>query len=181
VDKELKIAALSLIALLAIIAIMQPVISSYDNHGFSELAVLGSTQFMLPIRICNQSQVELGNYPGNVTITDQACLFGYIENHEGYPVYYEFVVKLGNESTSISNTTATNAPIVFTNYVVVQNNQSLLFRIGTYPYEWGYGLLSPSDQGMNQRLIFELWSYNMHDSAFVYTGIWNEIWLNVTI
>lgn len=181
-DKELKIAALSLIALLAIIAIMQPVISSYDNYGFSELAVLGPIPPSPPqLPTCNQSQVELGNYPRNVSIGEQSCLFGYIENHEGYSVYYEFVVKLGNESTLVSNTTAANAPIVFTNYVLVQNNQSSLFRIGTSPYEWGNGLLSPTDQGINQRLIFELWSYNMHDAAFVYTGIWNEVWLNVTI
>lgn len=157
-DKEVKIAALSLIALLAIIALMSPIISTYDTSGFSELAVLGPNQ-------------NLGGYPRQLVVGQPFLLYGYIENHEGNAEYYQFTVKLGNESTLVSNSTAADAPLIFTNSAVVLDNQSIDFPM----------LLSISHIGMNQRLIFELWTYNVHQSTFVYTGIWNEIWLNVTI
>ncbi len=178
-DKEVKIAALSLVALLAIIAIMQPIIFSNNNYAFSELAVLGPTPS--PIPTCNQNQTELGNYPRSIFVGQFACLFGFIGNHQGSTQYYEFVTKLGNESTRISNSTApANAPIIFTHYALLLNNQSSVFPIGSFPTYVG-GLLTINDAGNNSRLIFELWSYDLASSAYEYTGLWNEIWINVTL
>ncbi len=171
-DKELKIAALSFIALLVIIAIMQPVISSYDYSGFSELAVLGPNQNLgdYPRQLCSSSEQASGACFTCCVAAQPFILYGYIENHEGYTQLYQFEIKLGNKSTQISNTTAANAPIIFTNSTLVPNNQSTMFPI----------VLSLTSIGNNQRLIFELWIYNTRQTAFVYTGVWNEIWVNVT-
>jgi len=40
--------------------------------------------------------------------------------------------------------------------------------------------LSVNRSGTNTRIIFELWSYNVPNSGFEYTGLWNQILLNVT-
>jgi uncharacterized membrane protein len=160
VDREVKIAALSLVSLLAIVAIVYPTISAYDNSAFafSELAVLGPGQ-------------SLAGYPRQLVTGQTFLLYAYIENHEGNAEYYQVLVKLGNQSTSVSNSTAANAPVIFKNSAVLLNNQSLEFPI----------YLSISNIGLNQRLIFELWIYDMAKSGFSYTGIWNQIWINVTL
>lgn len=158
-DKEVKIAAISFAALLIIIALWQPIIfaNNNKNFGFSELSVLGQTQ-------------TLSGYPRQLVVGQPFLLYGHIENHERQAEYYQFTVKLGNESTLVSNATAANAIIIFRNSVVLLNNQT-----STFPM-----LLSLTNIGNNQRLIFELWTFNSQESAFQYTGIWNEIWVNVT-
>ena len=37
-----------------------------------------------------------------------------------------------------------------------------------------------STAGLNQRLIFELWMFNTTTASFAYTGLFNQLWLNVT-
>ena len=155
-DREVKIAALSLIALLAVIGLLQPVISA-KYPGFTDLAILGPNQ-------------SFSGYPKEVNVSQPILLYGYIENHEGAAEYYQFVVKLGNESTPVGNSTAANAPVVLTYSVVLLNNQSSLFPLS----------LSINKAGINQRFIFELWTYDLEQSAFEYTGVYNEIWMNVT-
>jgi uncharacterized membrane protein len=157
VDKEVKIAALSIVALLAVIALMQPIIA-VKYPGFSDLAILGPNQ-------------NLSGYPRTLNASERFTLYGYIENHQGSAQYYEFAVKLGNRSTSISNTTGASAPLILTRNVVLLNNQSITFPVS----------LSINNTGNNQRLIFELWSYDISQSQFTYTGVWNEIWVNVTL
>ena len=180
-DRQVKMAAIALVTLLAIIAVLQPLISQTDRQPFSELAVLGpASPSPAELPTCNQSQTELGNYPQNVSVGEPSCLFGYVENHDGSPEYYRILVKLGNIDTVVSNTTAAFAPIVFQYFALVQNNESSTFRIGYPPYVWGNGLLSYANIGEDQRLIFELWAYSPSSSTFYYTGTWNEIWVNVT-
>jgi hypothetical protein len=176
-DKELKVAALSLIALLAIVALVQPLISTVNNQPFSELAVLGPTSTVTAT--CNQNQTELGNYPRTVSPSFFVCLFGYVENHYGSAEYYEFLTKLGNESTQISNLTGANAPIIFTHNVLLLDNQSSIFPIGSAPNYTG-SLIPNGETGTNLRLIFELWMYDKGTATFRYSGIFNEIWINVT-
>jgi hypothetical protein len=40
--------------------------------------------------------------------------------------------------------------------------------------------LALTNQGTNVRLIFELWAYNATSSSYGYTGLWNQLLLNVT-
>jgi uncharacterized membrane protein len=159
-DKEMKIALLALISLLALVAVWQPVISA-NNYGFSELAILGPAKTfsgyqMLPNR--------------NITIGEPIFLFGFIANHEGKVEFYQFVVKLGNESTVIGNATSASAPIIYTNMIVLGDGQNY-----TFPME-----LRIHTIGQEERLIFELWMYSVSKRDFIYTGLWNELWLNVT-
>jgi len=155
-DKEVGTVALVLIAILAVFVAVQPLLSS-SNEPFSELGVLGPNQ-------------TIGGYPTNVTVGQQISLYGYVGNHEGAVTYYDMLVKLGNNSTQISNSTFADAPILASYFHVLGDNQSWTFPVD----------LSLNQSGTDQRLIFELWSYNETTSAFSYTGLWNQLWINVT-
>jgi uncharacterized membrane protein len=155
-EKETKIVSLVVVTSLAVFGVLMPFIRTNEN-GFSEIAVFGQNG-------------TLGDYPANLHVNSPFDLYGYIENHQGFTEYYEFLVKLGNKSTSISNTTYAKAPVLFQILHVIGNNQNYSFPI----------FLAIGEPGLDQRLIFELWMFNTNDKEFVYTGVWAAIWLNVT-
>jgi uncharacterized membrane protein len=155
-DKEAASIALVLVTVLAVFAAIQPVLPT-NSEPFSELGVLGPNQV-------------LGGYPTSVATGSPFHLYGYIGNHEGVSRYYEFLVKVGNQTTQVSNSTSAQAPVVFTYSRVLDNNQTTTFPL----------TLTLSNPGTNVRLIFELWSYNVTSSSYGYTGLWNQLLLNVT-
>jgi uncharacterized membrane protein len=155
-DRETASIALVLTTALAVLAAVYPVLPT-NGQPFSELGVLGPSQ-------------QIGGYPTNVTSGQQIHLYGYIGDHEGGAAYYQFVVKLGNASTSVSNSTAASAPVIFTRYQVLDDNQTTTFPV----------TLAVTSVGTNQRLIFELWSFNETTTQFSYTGLYNQLYLNVT-
>ena len=155
-DKQVGTVALVLITILSVFVAIQPILPS-NNLQYSELGILGQNQ-------------TIGGYPANVIIGKQISLYGYVRNQEGIVTFYNMVVKLGNNDTQVSNSTFAHAPILASYFHVLGNNQSWTFPVD----------LSLNQSGTNQRLIFELWSYNETISAFSYMGLWNQIWINVT-
>jgi len=155
-DKETAGIALALVTVLAVFAAIQPLLPA-NNEPFSELGVLGPNQ-------------TIGGYPASVSAGSPFLLYGYIGNHEGASSFYQLLVKVGNQTTQVSNSTYASAPVIFTYSHVLGNNQSTIFPLN----------LTLSDQGTNVRLIFELWSYNVTSSSYGYTGLWNQLLLNVT-
>jgi uncharacterized membrane protein len=155
-DKETATLALAVVTMLGVLAAVYPVIPLNSEH-FSELGVLGPDQ-------------KIGGYPTTVTVGQQILLYGYVGNHEGVPSYYQVLVKLGNQSTVVSNSTAASARVIFTHYQVLNDNKSAVFPIS----------LTLGDPATNERLVFELWSFNATSSTFVYTGLWDQFWVNVT-
>jgi uncharacterized membrane protein len=155
-DKETATVALALATTLAVLAAVYPILPS-NNQPFSELGVLGPNQ-------------KIGGYPTNVTAGQQISLYGYVGNHEGVASYYQFLVKLGNQSTVVSNSTAATAPVVLTTYEVLANNQTVTFPLTIVLHQ----------PGTNERLIFELWKFDVGTSKFGYTGLYAQLWLNVT-
>lgn len=155
-DKETGGIALVLVTVLAVFAAVQPLLPS-NAEPFSELGVLGPGE-------------AIGGYPTSVAAGGPFLLYGYIGNHEGISTYYQLLVKAGNQTTSVSNSTYARAPVIFTYTRVLDNNQSTTIPLN----------LTLGEQGTNVRLIFELWSYNVTSSSFGYTGLWNQLLLNVT-
>jgi hypothetical protein len=39
---------------------------------------------------------------------------------------------------------------------------------------------SVDSAGLNRRLVFELWKYDLSSHGFVYDQRWTQLWLNVT-
>ena len=155
-DRETGVLALAVVTILAVFVAVCPIIPS-NGETFSELGVLGPTQ-------------TISEYPTNVTVGQQFNLYVYVGNHQGMASYYQVLVKEGNQATVVSNSTAANLPPVLTQSLVLGDNSSTTFPVS----------LSMSTVGLNQRLIFELWMFNSTTANFAYTGLWNQLWLNVS-
>jgi uncharacterized membrane protein len=155
-DRRAATAILFAITILAMFTALQPILPA-RNQPSSELAVLGSN-------------LTFGEYPTSVVVGQPFLLYAYIGNHAGIASYYKLLVKLGNQTTLVSNSTSAQAPVIFTYPRVLDNNQSTTFPM----------MLTIDQEANNTRLIFELWSYNATNSQFVYTGVWNQLLLNVT-
>jgi len=155
-DKEAASIALVLMTVLAVFAAVQPILPA-GSQPFSELGVLGPNQ-------------TIGGYPTSVAAGSPFLLYGYIGDHQGASTFYQLLVKAGNQSTQVSNSTFAQAPVIFTYSRVLESNQSITFPMN----------LTVSSPGTDVRLIFELWSYNVANSSYAYTGLWNQLFLNVT-
>jgi len=155
-DRETGVLALAVVTILAVLAAVYPILPA-NGEPFSELGVLGPGQM-------------IGGYPTSVAVGEPINLYVYVGNHEGVASYYQVLVKEGNQATVVSNSTAANLPPVLTYSLVLGDNSSTTFPVS----------LSMSTAGLDQRLIFELWMFNSTSSSFGYTGLWNDIWLNVT-
>lgn len=155
-DKETGTLALAVITMLAVLVAVSPLLPA-SQEQFSELGVLGPSQ-------------EIGGYPTSVAAGQQIQLYTYVGNHEGVVGYYEVFVKVGNQSTAISNSTSAQARVLFNHFLVLSDNASTTFPV----------MVSIPSPGLEQRLIFELWLYNSTTSDFAYTGLFGQLWLNVT-
>ena len=156
VDKEVSTVALFLVAMLAIFVAVQPLLPS-NAENFSELGVLGPNQ-------------TIANYPTSLVAGQSFHLYGFVGNHEGAVEYYRVLVKLGNQTTQVSNKTSSIAPTMAIYSQVLNNNQNWTFPMN----------LSINRTGTNLKIIFELWSYNSTTSSFAYLGLWNQLYVNVT-
>lgn len=155
-DRETATLALAVVTILAVFVAISPLLPA-TGEKFSELGVLGPDQ-------------KIGGYPTSLPVGQHFLLYTYVGNHEGRPSYYQVLVKAGNQSTTISNSTSADAPAILTRFLVLSDNSSTTFPV----------TLSMPNAGLNQRLIFELWMFNTTTTQFTYTGLFNQIWINVT-
>lgn len=155
-DKETAVIALVVVTILCVFVAIEPIIPSNSEH-FSELGILGPQQ-------------TIANYPNSLKSGEPFLLYGYIGNHEGMAEYYALYVKLGNNNTVVSNVTAASAPVISSYSYILGSGQNTTFPMN----------LSIGQNGTNLRMIFELWSFNKTRSSFSYTGLWNQLWINVT-
>jgi uncharacterized membrane protein len=160
--RKIALATLILLTIILVFAALQPVFFSISyTQKYSELGILGPN-------------LTVGNYPTSILQNQSFTLYGYLVNQKGTAQYYNVLVKIGNQSTQISNSTYSNAPVIAQYYSTLDNNQTYIFPMN----------LSIGQTGANERLIFELWSYKTSSSGgagiFVYTGVWDQIWLSVS-
>jgi uncharacterized membrane protein len=155
-NKQTATIILALITIVVVVAALTPLIP-VKQHRFSELGILGP-------------DMTIKGYPTSVVANQSFLLYGYVGNQEGNIEDYQLLVKIGNQATTVTNTTFANAPVIATYWRVLGNSETWLFPMN----------LSVNRSGTNTRIIFELWSYNVPNSGFEYTGLWNQILLNVT-
>jgi uncharacterized membrane protein len=155
-NRQLGIAILASITILIIAATIQPLLPVREDR-FSELGVLGPNQ-------------TIGGYPTRTVVNQTFLLYGFVGNHEGIVENYRLLIKLGNQGTLVTNATYAVAPVFATYWHIVDANQNWLFPMN----------LTISQSGVNTKLIFELWSYDLSTSSFAYKGLWNQILINVT-
>jgi uncharacterized membrane protein len=155
-DRETATLALAVVTILAVFVAISPLLPT-TGEKFSELGVLGPDQ-------------KIGGYPTSLAVGQHFLLYTYVGNHEGGPGYYQVLVKAGNQSTTVSNSTSADAPLILTHFLVLSDNSSTTFPV----------TLSMPHAGLDQRLIFELWMFNSTTTQFTYTGLWAQLWINVT-
>jgi hypothetical protein len=124
------------------------------GEQFSELGILGSN-------------MKLGDYPSNIVAGDTIHLYVYVGNQMNQPMYYTIQVKLGNNQTNVDP--APTTPVQQFTQIVPKN--------GTWVFPLNMTLTQP---GQNQRIIFELWTYNQTLNQNQYDNRWTQVWLNVT-
>jgi uncharacterized membrane protein len=154
-NKQVGIAVLLLVTGSIVTAALLPLLPVREER-FSELGVLGPGR-------------TVGSYPRSVRVNQSFLLYGLVENHQRAVENYRVLAKSGNQSTVITNNTYANAPVIGTYWHILVDNQTWVFPMN----------LTLNHAGVNTRLIFELWSYNATNLAFEYSGLWNQVWLDV--
>jgi uncharacterized membrane protein len=155
-NKQFATIILVSVALLVIIAAIAPLISVREPR-YSELGILGPNR-------------TTSGYPTVVPVNQSFLLYGFVKNHEGHVEDYQLLVKVGNQTTTVSNATYADAPVISTFWQILRENETWTFPMN----------LSLNQAGNDTRIIFELWSYAVPSSIYEYTGLWDQIWLNVT-
>ena len=157
IDDELKLIALALIGVMAVIAVYPVLSANRVVEPFTELGVLGANG-------------KLGDYPKEVRVDEKFNLFLYLGNHEGRAQYYRVLAKLGNQASNVSDTQPMDAPIFASWDVLLGNEQNRTMPV----------TLSIGEAGVNLRLVFELYRFNTESAGFVYHERWTQLWMNVT-
>ena len=155
-DKETSTLALVIVTALVLAVVVSPLIPA-GGEKYSEIGVLGPS-------------LKIGGYPTSVAVDQQIRLFVFVGNHQREVSYYQVLLKAGNQSTVITNSTSADLPTIVERSLVLADNKS-----STIPVTFAI-----PTAGLNQRVIFELWSFDVATSHFSYTGLWNQVWINVT-
>lgn len=147
-------AILGIILIVAVFVAAQYFLAGRTGETFSELGILGP-------------QMRLGDYPKDVVAGDAVNLYVYIGNQMGRPVYYTVMIKIGDNNTSVNP--APIEPNMKLERILLQNEN------WTSPVN-----IKLAQAGLNQRIIFELWTFNETTNNVDYSQIWGQVWLNVT-
>jgi uncharacterized membrane protein len=154
-----KIQTVIMIALLALgILTAAPVIlGDRVVEPFSELGILGPN-------------MKLGDYPREIPSGENIDLYLYLGNHEGTIIYYRVRVKLGDQSTNVSDTMPYQGEILSTYERVLDDENNCTIPIS----------ISLIETGINKRIVFELYEFKSEIREFEYEGNWVQLWVNVT-
>ena len=114
----------------------------------------------------------LGDYPDKALVngTIELCIFIY--NHEGKPILYKVLYKVGFNNTIPSNTTPSIEPIIREFYSILNHNSNTTFKVNIQ--------VNPPrsiKDGETLALIFELWRLNPGNKQWEYTGRWVHLYI----
>jgi uncharacterized membrane protein len=156
-DDYLKLLALALIGLMAVIVVYPILAERGSVVAFSELGIFGPN-------------MKMGDYPRNVNVGQSFDLYLYVGNHEGGVEYFRVLAKIGGLNSTISNTVPLDAPVLASWDFVLPNEGSTTLPV----------TLSVDKAGLNQCVVFELYMYDSGTNGFIYHQRWVQLWLDVT-
>jgi uncharacterized membrane protein len=127
------------------------------------------------IAMLNES-MQAGPYPTNITQYSNITLNIEVYNYLGVVQYFYVRTKLADSTTMANTTTPSSAPIL-------QQNE----RILSHGSRWVIPIqINMTTTGLNFRLTFELWRYDINQDNIVWVrnlygeGLWVHLPLNVT-
>jgi len=115
---------------------------------------------------------RIGEYPGYVRSNSTVTLCLYVYNHEGKPLYWKVVYRLGSNKTLPTNTTPSPEPAIQEWRGVLGHRQNSTFKVVVRIPEIPLNTTRVT-------LIFELWAYDVNLHTWVYTGRWVHLHVNV--
>jgi uncharacterized membrane protein len=155
IDDEIKISAIIILIISAIMVIYPLVSSNRIVEPFSSMSILNING--LPV------------FSKSVIVGETINFRIEIGNYESKPEYYKILVKEGDQTSNVTDETPFNAPILQSRERIILNNSNYTMNIG----------IELLTEGINRRIIFELYKYNSNFDLFTYYG-WTQIWMNVT-
>jgi hypothetical protein len=155
IDDEIKFSALAIVFISAIIIIYPLVSYTRIVEPFSYMGLLNVNG--LPV------------FPKSVVVGENLNFNLEIGNYEGKPEYYKIIVKVGDQINNVSDIIPLNAPIIKSYETIITKNQISTINIS----------LNLLTEGINRRIVFELYKYDINIESFAYFG-WTQVWLNVT-
>jgi hypothetical protein len=111
--------------------------------------------------------MTISDYQNEVVAGDTVHLYAYVGDQLGAPAWFSVLVKVGDNSTAVD---PMQQPAIARLDIVLCNGQNW-----TSPVDF-----TLVQVGLNQRVVFELWSFNSTTGVMDYTQRWCEIWVNVT-
>ena len=142
----------ALIVLVSIFAYSEFYFSRNVVEPFSEFGILGPN-------------LKIGDYPRNVTVGENVNLNIFISNNMGKPTYYVVMAKLRDKESSLDP--APGSPDVIIDLILSHEDERII--------PFNFTIINP---GLNQRLVFELWTYNVTSKSVEYHDRWGWIWIN---
>jgi len=156
-DEEVSAVVLAVLVVAVIFGISQSYFAGRVVEPFSAIALLGPEK-------------KIGDYPREVLVGEEVKLYLYISNFEGKTAYYKVYVKLGNESTTVSNESPAQAPVIATYESILAHQEEKVMPVS----------LTIDKPMVNAKLIFEMWILDEETMQFKYHGRYLQLWLNVT-
>ena len=147
-----------LIALGIIVAFNIYSISTYPVQRFSAIGVLDASG-------------GTTHYPEIVTVNETVKFTVSVVNEEDMIYYYRVIVKYGNENTTNSLFHPSKNATELTHFDCILLNELFIFHKMSFKIPEVHN---------RTKIIFELWKYIPLVHEFIYSGMWNHFWLNVT-
>lgn len=114
-----------------------------------------------------------GNYPKLVIAGGEVHLCLYIFNYKGYPALVQVRYKIGGSHEIPTNTTPANLASLKNFTKLLNHNEEALMKV-KLPVIVNESLIIG-----NATLIFELWVYDTGRNAWVYSGQWTHLHVEV--
>jgi len=153
VSGEVWAVIISVILLVTVFSASEIYYSTKVIEPFSELGILGPNMM-------------IEDYPTNVTVGERIDLNIYVANNLGKLTYYVVMVKQRDGDSSLDPAPG-SADATYDLILLHKDERIFAFN------------MTIEKPGLNQRLIFELWTYDIENDQLKYHDRFGWIWINV--
>ncbi len=149
-----------------VLAVLTAIVTVASAIGIASLIPRNPEPFVA-IGLLSERGV-IGGYPR--LLGEPVRLRVFVANHLGEVAMLKVVAKLGARGRLPTSEAPLDAPPVWERAVILGHGQN-----ATIPVQ-----LVVEREGLNVALVFELWAYDASRGAWVYTGRWCHLYVNVT-
>ncbi|MEM4502518.1 MAG: DUF1616 domain-containing protein [Ignisphaera sp.] len=118
-------------------------------------------------------EMKIGEYPTKVYPGQNIELYVYVYNHKAYPALVQVRYKIGNRETLPTNTSPSSQPTIKVYEFLVDVKENVTKKV-EIPIT-----IDRNTDVDEIALIFELWVYDIDRKEWVYTGIWNHLYVRI--